>query len=140
LVLLPGPDVGDRTLSKVRELARQVTWINERFLATKILDRAVMFNVFTQNERASQKQSPLGENTVDATATGPDVRDGEDVAAGPVTPFPRYSHHLGHSFEAAGRFRVSDVDHLALIRGESGGENWIARLSALFNRESLRKY
>jgi hypothetical protein len=122
LVLLPGPDVGDRTLSKVRELARQVAGINDRFLATKILDRGVIFNAFTQDERASQKQS-----------------HGEDVATGPVTPFSRYSHHAGHSFEATGRFRLSEIDHLALIRGESGGEYWFEWLSGLFNLEGLRK-
>lgn len=119
MVLLPGPDIKDRTLSKVRELARQVTRTNERFLAAKILDRANIINVFTR----------------------PDVSDGGDVAADAVTPFSQYSHNVGHAFESAGKSWTSTVGHLALVRGESSAESgdWPLWILGLFNSRGFRK-
>lgn len=141
MVLLPGPEIGDRTLSKVRELARQVTRANERFLATKILDRAAIFNVYTQNLRKSRKQNPADENIAEGTVPGPDGSSKKEEAADPVTPFPQYAHHYGHSFEAVGKFRLPDVDHAALIHGKESGVSgdWFPWLSNLFNVVGFRK-
>lgn len=123
-------------MSKARELARQVTRTNEQFLSTKILDRSAVFNVFSQNLRHSRKQNPIDENTAGETGLVPDGSAEDDNAAGPVTPFTRYSHHDGHSFEAAGRIRVFHADHAALVRGEGG---WFLMLSGYFNVIGYRK-
>lgn len=141
LVLLPGPEIRDRTLSKARELARQVTRVNQRFLATKILDRAAIFNVFTHPEREDMKQNPVDEGTVKAKGPGPDDMGQDDDMADPVTPFSRYVHHYGHSFEGAGRARLLDVDHLALVRGEPSRKlgSWFSWLSTHFNAKAFRK-
>ena len=140
LVLLPGPEIEDRTL-KVRELARQVTGVNERFLATKLLDRASIFNIYTQVERSSQKPNPVDETIVEATALSSDARDEEDMVD-PVTPFLRHTHTLGQSFEAFGAGRVTDADHVTLVRGEVNG-GWFAYLTERFHvngrRESQRQ-
>jgi hypothetical protein len=145
LVLLPGPEIGGRTLSKVRELARQVTRVNQRFLATKILDRAAIFNVIahpeTQPEREYRKRNLADESTVKTTASSLDDMDEDDDIAAAVTPFSRYAHHHGHSFEGPGWFRLRDVDHLALVRGAPSGKfgEWFSWLSGFFNMKGLRK-
>ena len=132
MVLLPGPHIGDGTLSKVTELARQVTRINQRFLATKILDRAAIFNMFIQNKLDGKKENRIDGNNMGAAAPDVDGTDEDDDAADTVTPFRRYTHHLGHSFETVGRFRIDDVDHVALVRGEPNGV-WFPWLSDVFN-------
>lgn len=132
MVLLPGPHIGDDILSKVTELARQVTRINQRFLATKILDRAAIFNLFVQNKLDSKKENSIDDNNIGVAAPDVDATDEDDDAADAVTPFRRYTHHLGHSFEAVGRSRLDDVDHVALVRGEPSGA-WFPWLSDIFN-------
>jgi len=144
LILLPGPEVKDDVPSKAKELARQVMHINRRFLATKIPDRAVIFNLFTQDTSASQEPPPprLDDGTVDATVNAaalvPDGGQGSEATTGPVTPFPRFAHLLGQSFEAAGRFRLDNVDHVAIIRGEPSGD-WFPFVSDCFNVAGARK-
>jgi hypothetical protein len=132
LVLLPGPDIGGRTLSKVRELARQVTRVNKRFLATKILDRAAIFNVFTHRSGRSSKQNPIDEATTEGAAPGLNGGGEDDDAANLITPFPRYTHHQGHSFEAAGRFLEGIVQHADLTRGQESTDSFSV-MSGLFN-------
>jgi hypothetical protein len=141
LILLPGPEVKDDIPTKAKELARQVIGINRRFLATKIPDRAVIFNLFTQDITASQERPApyLDDNTIEATGQTPnDDGQGNEATTRPVTPFPRYAHLLGHSFEASGRFRLENVDHLDLIRGEPNGD-WFSWISTLFHVPGARK-
>lgn len=143
LVLLPGPKIRGNILNKAKELARQVIRVNQRFLATKIPDRAAIFNLFAQITRKSQKPNPVDENTAGAAAPSLNGREPDDDVADPVTPFPPYAHHLGHSFEAAGTNRQEDVDHVALIRGgPSGGPSgeWFSWLSHLFSMDVSRKF
>ncbi|RYP16723.1 hypothetical protein DL765_004959 [Monosporascus sp. GIB2] len=129
LILLPGPKIRDRVLRKVKNLARQVNKVNQYFLATKLLDRAAIFNIFTHNLRDSLKQNHVNENAADST----DVR-GEGDLSNPVTPFPRYAHFTGQSFEATGRIRMDDTDHVDLVRCETDGHyNWLAKVSDMFN-------
>ncbi|RYP78211.1 hypothetical protein DL771_000688 [Monosporascus sp. 5C6A] len=127
LILLPGPEVRNRVLRKVKNLARQVNKVNQYFLATKLLDRAAIFNIFTQNVRDSPRQNHVDENAADST----DSRD-EDDLPNPVTPFPRYAHFTGQSFEATGRFRLEGTDHVDLVRGEASYD-WLSRVSNMFN-------
>ncbi|KAK4244200.1 hypothetical protein C7999DRAFT_44090 [Corynascus novoguineensis] len=114
LLLLPGPKITNGIPAKVKELGRQVTRANQRFLSTKIIDRAVVFNVFVQNPRKTSKQDSIDKSTAEPI---------------PATPFPRYAHELGHSFETAGRFVMVDLNHKSLIKG---GE-WVQWLAEQFN-------
>ncbi|KAI0119519.1 putative ankyrin repeat protein [Daldinia grandis] len=127
LILLPGPDIRSRVLTKVRNLARQVSTINQGFLATKILDRAVIFNLFAHNIHDSLKQGNADDKT-------PDVLDDKDEndPSHPVTPFSRYTHFIGQSFEAAGRTRCEYVNHIDFIQGHRGNL-WLTSLSDMFN-------
>jgi hypothetical protein len=115
--------------------------INQRFLSTKILDRAAIFNMFAQNSPESQNQNIqdlVAENSVGAAAPNLLGRDEDDEAVDSVTPFPRYAHHVGHSFEAAGRYRYDGARHTGLVRGEPSG-TWVSWLSELFNVAGFRK-
>jgi hypothetical protein len=140
LLLLPGPQINHGRLAKSRELARQVTKINQRFLGTKILDRAGVFNLFTQNESQSRKRCRIDGKDVGGLI--PTLLDSnkEDDTSGPVTPFPRYSHHVGHAFEAPGRSRLNELDHSALIRGGALDDMWLPWVSSLFNLDGFREY
>ncbi|KAG7286709.1 hypothetical protein NEMBOFW57_009020 [Staphylotrichum longicolle] len=70
LVLLPGsgPHLVDGILHKIKELSRQVIKVNRRFLATKLLDRAAILNVFAQTSLKSQNQDPVDELTTEVAA------------------------------------------------------------------------
>ncbi|KAI1654117.1 putative ankyrin repeat protein [Daldinia decipiens] len=126
LILLPGPHIRSQVLSKVKNLARQVSMINQGFLATKVLDRAVIFNLFTQNIHDSLKQG-------NADKTANDIHDiDENDTNHPVTPFSRYTHFIGQSFEAAGRSRCEYISHEDLARGDPR-KPWVPFLSDMFN-------
>ncbi|RYP51143.1 hypothetical protein DL768_003490 [Monosporascus sp. mg162] len=129
LILLPGPEIKNRVFSKVKNLARQVNKVNQYFLATKLLDRAAIFNIFTHNVRDSLRQNHVDENAADST----DFRDKDDLP-NPVTPFPGYAHFTGQSFEATGRFRLGDIDHVDLVRCETDDDyDWLSSVSDMFN-------
>lgn len=133
LLLLPGPDIRHGFLSKVRNLASQVNRSNEDFLATKLLDRAAIFNVFVQNWRDSLRQRRAGgDESIPEIEVHGDVPD-------PITPFSRYTHLIGHSFEAAGRIRINQMNHSDLVRGDPD-DLWITDVSGLFNTEGCSKY
>jgi hypothetical protein len=121
-------------LSKVQHLARQVDKVTQRFLATKLLDRAAIFNVFSQSTRDSLRQNPVDKNTPEGTDP-----NGDDDLPGPVTPFPRYGHYSGQSFEAGLRIRLDNTDHLDLIRGGLSFDYWFSDVSSIFNVSGCRK-
>lgn len=124
LILLPGPEIKNGVLRRVKELARQVVRINQRFLATKLPDRAAILNVFaTQTNCRNQEPSSRNEATAGPVAPHPDNSGPEDGVADPVIPFSQDAHYIGQSFEAAGRFARENVDHVALVRGEPSGQS-----------------
>jgi hypothetical protein len=138
LLLLPGPEISYDRLRKSKTLARQVTKINQQFLETKMLDRAGVFNLFTQNIRQSREKCRIHGEIPGGLAPILLEYDEQDQISGPVTPFPRYAHHIGYAFEAAGRSRINKLDHSMLARGEPGGTRfpWV---SSLFNVDGFRK-
>ncbi|KAI2472567.1 putative ankyrin repeat protein [Annulohypoxylon bovei var. microspora] len=109
LILLPGPEIRERVLSKVKNLARQVNKINHNFLATKILDRAAIFNVYSDVFPRTPEDPP-----------------------DPVTPFQPCAHFIGQAFEAVGRLRCRYIDHVDLIRGDPKRE-WIPTVFKIFS-------
>ncbi|KAI1099976.1 putative ankyrin repeat protein [Jackrogersella minutella] len=131
LMLLPGSDIKRNILSKVKNLARQVNSANQRFLATKILDRAVIFNIFVQSKRDSWEQNPVDDDVASIM-----VPRNKDYPSDPVTPFPRYAHHIGNSFDATGRLRLNEMDHLDLIRGDPK-DHWFSDVSKIFNVDGI---
>ncbi|KAL7919235.1 putative ankyrin repeat protein [Trichoderma austrokoningii] len=129
LLSLPGPPIGYGLLHKVRNMACSIQKINDNFLATKLLDRALIFNVFVQNWDDSLRQRrALGYDSI------PEGYEYDDVPH-PITSFPRYTHHIGHSFEAFGRVRLNVADHANLIRGDYWNELWIEQISDILNAE-----
>ncbi|KAM0514996.1 hypothetical protein ACHAPE_006318 [Trichoderma viride] len=125
LVLLPGPEIRKKIFVKVRHLAKQVNRANQRFLTTKLFDRACIFNHFIQDVKASR-----AEGLADDNSTPDDGVDYENVDLDKaVTPFRRYAHFVGHSFEASGKFRSHHMGHLDLVRDEASSS-----LSSLSSR------
>lgn len=132
LLLLPGPEIRPRLVQKTEALAVQTESINNDFLETKLFDRAVVSNVFAQrtptalrgsrargrSESSSQQTGNWGANTL------------YDELNSPVIPFTGYSVSPGLSFEAFGRYIVTNGDHLDLVRGQEF--DWMGLLSSLF--------
>ncbi|KAF4333733.1 ankyrin repeat [Fusarium beomiforme] len=118
LVLLPGPDVKKKTLTKVKHLAEQIDRINKRFLTTKLLDRACIFNFISQSITNSLADKAPDDESEAADGGNYDKHDWSKT----VTPFRRYTHFIGHAFEASGRFRYGEISHLDLIRDEGSSE------------------
>ncbi|KAI1022042.1 hypothetical protein LB504_007370 [Fusarium proliferatum] len=112
LIQLPGPEIKDKTIQKIKHLARQIESTNLRFLATKLFDRATTFNIFIQDPKASLEAKPADDKSLGA--------DGDDyegrIFSKAITPFSRNSHFVGHSFEAAGRWRWDDFGHMDFTR------------------------
>jgi hypothetical protein len=55
-----------------------------------------------------------------------------------LTPFSRYTLTLFQPFERYGRIRVTEIDHLGLVRGSEGAdptEDWVAIFGKKFNEE-----
>ncbi|KAI0539493.1 putative ankyrin repeat protein [Xylaria digitata] len=129
LILLPGIDIREDMLSKVKSLAQQVHSFNQLFLAIKILDRAVIINIFTQNGRDSLKQKAIGNNATDTAEL-----ENTDDLPNPSVAFLRYAYLSGHSFEASGRYRISATDHVDLIRADpNSDDNWLRAVNDIFN-------
>jgi hypothetical protein len=138
LLLLPGPEIAYERMRKSKALAREVTKINQRFLETKMLDRAGVFNFFTQNIRQSREKCRIDGEYPGGLVPIILEHDEEDEIPGPVTPFPRYAHHIGHAFEAAGRLRSNTLDHSMLARGEPDGTSF-PWMSSLLNGDGFRE-
>ena len=113
LVLLPGPEIKHQTINKVKTLARQVHRANRQFSATKILDRAAIFNIFSRSMRESFNCCPFDKTSVYFW----DVEMYKDDPPDVLTPFTPYVHSSGQSFESAARFSEVGLDHLDLVRG-----------------------
>ncbi|KAM0218323.1 hypothetical protein ACHAPA_002405 [Fusarium lateritium] len=112
LLLLPGPEIKERLFAKIRHLVMQANRVNQRFLTTKLYDRACIYNYFAQNIKASLAESTTNANSVHVSGIGTESVQSDKV----VTPFPRYAHFVGHSFEACGRWRSNILNHLDLVR------------------------
>ncbi|PNP84089.1 hypothetical protein FNYG_02777 [Fusarium nygamai] len=112
LIQLPGPEVKNKTIQKIKHLARQIESTNLRFLATKLFDRATIFNIFVQDPKASLAAKPADDKSLGAD--GIDY-EGKDFSKA-MTPFSRNSHFVGHSFEAAGRWRWDEFGHMDFVR------------------------
>lgn len=130
LILLPGPKISRMTLVKVKHLAKQVNRINHNFLETKLLERASVFNFLIQSVERSLEEMPAG--------VKPKEDYSDDAIEKAVTPFKRYAHFIGHSFEGAGRWRWNDFSHLDFVREE--GKSKLSGKLWLFNDPGYCKY
>ncbi|KAI1128725.1 putative ankyrin repeat protein [Nemania abortiva] len=128
LIMLPGPEIRERMLSKAKELAYQVDRSNQLFLSTKILDRAVIFDIFAQNSQDSLSQAPVAHVT--DTAEPKNTYQPSD----PISPFPQYAHCSSLSFAAATRYRLNSTNHEDLIQGDPNREGWLSTIFNMFNR------
>lgn len=121
LIYLPGPQkIRTGALEKAKNLAAQVHRINQEFLHTKMLDRAVIFNVFTKCSLDYMGQPSKDDDNVSDDSFTTDSEADLD----PVTPFPRFSHSYCQSFETMGRFRTV-YDHMDLVKGDPNNA-WIS--------------
>ncbi|CEI63686.1 unnamed protein product [Fusarium venenatum] len=116
LVNLPGPDIKKQTFMKVKHLADQIARTNTRFVATKLLDRACIFNIISQS--ISDSLAGKADDNKFEGADGCNYEQDRTWSKTTVTPFHRYTHFIGHSFEASGRRRNNQINHLDLIRDE----------------------
>ncbi|KAH6691545.1 putative ankyrin repeat protein [Plectosphaerella plurivora] len=125
LLRLPGPDIRKNIAHKAWHLAHQVDQTNQLFLATKIFDRAVIFNIFSHNICNSLRQDPV----IDDPARVKELIG--ESPSDPVTPLSRYTHLVGHSFETAGRMPWQEIDHQALVRGDPE-DYWVPAMANMF--------
>ncbi|KAL6690544.1 putative ankyrin repeat protein [Trichoderma pleuroticola] len=119
LLLLSGPQIQTGLLSKIRNLALKVKNISERFLDTKLLNHATIFNIIIKNSHKSVEQQ---NESHDASTS---ERSEAYCTLNPVTPFSLYTHAVGHAFEAYGRYIANVTDAI----GENGEPLWARLMS-----------
>ncbi|PNP58298.1 hypothetical protein THARTR1_01813 [Trichoderma harzianum] len=119
LLLLPGPQIQTGLLSKIRNLALEVKNISERFLDTKLLNHATIFNIIIKNPHKSVEQQ---NKSHDASTS---ERSEAYCTLNPVSPFSLYTHAVGHAFEASGRYIANVTDAI----GENGEPLWARLMS-----------
>lgn len=105
LMGLPRSPPRRRVLPKIHHLARQIKRTNLEFLETKVLDRAIIFNITTRPEKqAEPEQGPAQEN---------------EAFDSPTMPGGLFSVHNGGMFHNLGIHYTSclqTTDHLGLVR------------------------
>jgi hypothetical protein len=116
LVFLPGPDIKRGVSRKVEHLTEQISLTNKQFVTTKLLDRACIFNIISQSIVDTMKD--IADANKLEGADGRNYGKDRTWSNATVTPFHRYSHFIGHSFESSGRVRQHDINHLDLTRDE----------------------
>lgn len=134
-------------MQKVSNLARQIEKINMEFLETKMLDRAVIINVFSlpDKEPFSDKPEEHGpahelqplEQPVEAEQQSERRLNApsDDPSPTSFTPFSRYSCSGFHNFEVSCRARLASGDHLGLVRGSNPSDafDWVGYFQPKLN-------
>lgn len=133
LVLLSGSDIRRGDVMRAKYLAEQIDQINKRFLGTKLLDRACIFNIMSQSLTDSLSYKAADDESEAADGYSYDITDLNTA----VTPFRRDTHFIGHAFEASGRARSDAINHLDLIRDE--GMTMLESANEAFNKNGICK-
>ncbi|EHK17447.1 uncharacterized protein TRIVIDRAFT_66366 [Trichoderma virens Gv29-8] len=124
LIQLPGPHtIKNFPMEKANCLASQVNRINQTFSSTKLIDRAVIFNIFTQTSDETSDH--------DCSLANDRGNHGTPNALEVVTPFRGSAHSIGLPYAAAGVFALRTIGHLDLIKGGTQDEDWPSQVSAL---------
>lgn len=107
LIHLPGPPIVDRPLQKLAMLLDQTQKINQKFAASRLLERVFVLNILPE--------SPS-----------------EDDSSSSQSPFSRYTLSLSQSWGGGQNYEAS-VGHADLVRGDPQEDwrDWVA--SALGN-------
>ncbi|RSL97661.1 hypothetical protein CDV31_012939 [Fusarium ambrosium] len=126
LICLPGPDIKNGIIGKIRNLARQVDKINLQFLDTELFSRLVSINVFHLDAL---------DNT-DSTATSSSTL--MELPTASASPFSRYTVTMHTTFAALGVFPQQALSHADLVRSEWGtdeDESWVYVLKERFSSD-----
>ncbi|KAF4465431.1 ankyrin repeat [Fusarium albosuccineum] len=146
LISLPGPDVRNGIIAKVKNLSHQVDKINTQFLDSRLFSRLVSINVFYLQQ---SREHPLlaldtttsgyqNENCHQETWTStehgihlPSI----EFPSKSAFPFSRYTPTMHNTFELDSRYRQDAIDHLGLVRGDEGvsqNVSWVAKFADRF--------
>ncbi|EHK48132.1 ankyrin repeat protein [Trichoderma atroviride IMI 206040] len=131
LIMLQGSAIRTQLVRKVKRLANQVERANQKFLSTKLFDRATIFNVFAQNIHDTRNHQLFDGKTPYATVT----KNDHDALGAPAadTAFSSLTYAVGHSFESVGRYGLGKLDHLHMVSGDGPDESWVSRIFKMFN-------
>ncbi|CAG1991720.1 unnamed protein product, partial [Fusarium graminearum] len=161
LMTLPGPEIPNDRLGKIKNIARQIEDINIHYLKSRLFHRLTTFNVFHLMDipEAVLDEELKGESVVVLNPTNNTDDDKNDLTStgvaqpdqvyqkmpiqhsaptltkfpvSPASPFSRYTLTTYNSMEVASRFRVKNIDHASLVRGDEKTvdvENWVVCLS-----------
>ncbi|UKZ79628.1 hypothetical protein TrVFT333_007388 [Trichoderma virens FT-333] len=124
LIQLPGPHtIKNFPMEKANCLASQVNRINQTFSSTKLIDRAVIFNIFTQTSDETSDH--------DCSLANDWGNHGTPNALKVVTPFRGSAHSIGLPYAAVGVFALRTIGRLDLVKGGTQDEDWPSQVSAL---------
>ncbi|KAL6364057.1 hypothetical protein LRP88_03490 [Fusarium phalaenopsidis] len=126
LISLPGPDIKNGVMRKIRNLAQQVDKINLQFLDTKLSSRLVSIKVFHLDALKTDESS---DNQTDGT-TDPSSALME-LPTAPASPFSRYTVTMHHTFSALGVFSQEAISQADLVRGDGDkdeDDSWVLLL------------
>lgn len=137
LLSLPGPTLR-HVLQKIHNLAHSVDNINLQFHETKLYSRLLVLNIFSlpdTRQESAGSVAPSPEQTMFRTEP---LRLTAEASPTSLTPFSRYTLTLFQPFECCGRRRLTEIDHLGLVRGSEGvgpKDDWVAIYGRKFNEE-----
>lgn len=137
LIMLQGSVIRTQLLRKVKKLANQVERANQKFLSTKLFDRATIFNVFAQNIHDTRNHRLFDGKPTYATVTKSD----HDALGAPAADIAlsSFTYAVGHSFESVGRYGLEKLEHLHMISGDGPEESWVTRIFRMFNEDGCRE-
>ena len=133
LIHLPGPEIKNRALPKVKHLASQVESASHRFSTAKISERAAVFNVFS-HDRYNRYGKPYNSATR-CISSDPVVTENTLNTA---ILLSGYAHAIGHAFDFEVISRQTNDDHVKFIRGEAG-DSWLPIMSDIFGMSGSSK-
>ncbi|KAM0417014.1 hypothetical protein ACHAPT_012980 [Fusarium lateritium] len=145
LICLPGPDLTNGVIRKVKTLAQQVEKTNLQFLDTKLLSRLVSINVFhldpletnesstettanvgSATSKRDEEKEPCTENSVESQkdrlgavtdASNAPSPASKELPTAPASPFSRYTLTMHHTFVAFNISCQGSISHADLARG-----------------------
>lgn len=118
----------------MRNLANQVSRINQDFLATKLLDRAFILNVLLVQNTPKNPNDGQSSDYVSPDGKNESNKDRCEMEI----PFTTFTQSLSQSFEAAGRIHLDQMNHLDLVRGIER-DPWPMFAPKMFNTNGCRQ-
>ncbi|KAG5811160.1 hypothetical protein H9Q74_013689 [Fusarium xylarioides] len=155
LISLPGPELKKDRVRKIKNITNQVEAINTEFLQSKLMRRSTNINIYHLKDLPDEEKTkstvdpPPVDDATDGNTENDSLSPQETLSIpiensqlsftglpkSPRAPFGRYSISTFTTFDASNQFRLLDIDHVELVRGDEKSEpdeNWVSYMAKRF--------